>query len=55
MEVVDKLKQFEDGDILIIWDALRSMDYFPEEPGPYNCTMEEWTELVYSEKSKRGI
>lgn len=49
------LSSQSDTSILIIWNALFPVYDWYEIIQPYDITVEDWAELVYSELSKRGI
>ena len=51
----DWVSAMSDEQVLEIWVALGKVECSPDDPYRGVFTMQDWTELVYSEKSKRGL
>lgn len=53
---IEKLRLMSDSDLLAIWEAIGSVEWDYDTSDPYDgVSMQDWVELVYSEKSFRGI
>lgn len=53
--LIERVKAMSDNDIMIIWRALRHYDphdYYDKEQ---QITMDQWAEIIYSERSQRGL
>jgi len=51
----DKLIRMTDDEVKAVWDALGKATYNFNEPMEGSATMGDWTEMVYSEMTKRGL
>ena len=52
---IQKAEGMSNEDILTTWSALWFIDI--DDPAPYDkkVSMKDWLDIIYSEKSKRGI
>jgi len=50
---IDKAAAMTDVEIMMVWRALRNYD--PREEYSEGVSMDDWANIIYGERSKRGL